>query len=74
MSPDRILYIVDGSTIVNPLEPGHLGPYSDSTVPSVSSIRFRTSVTSGDLMPELLRGRVEMLANGLRRRILIPSH
>ena len=28
-----------------------------------SMLRFRTSVTSGDLMPELLRGRVEMLAN-----------
>lgn len=48
---------------VNPLAPGHLGPYEDTTVPTVSSIAFRTSVTGGDLMPELLRGRVELLAS-----------
>jgi hypothetical protein len=53
---------LDGGVAVNPLAPGHLGPYQDTSVPAVMSIAFRTSVTSGDLMPELLRGRVEIVA------------
>ena len=54
---------LDGGTLVNPLQSGHLTPYADTTVPSVGAIRFRKSVTGADLMPELLRGRVELLAN-----------
>lgn len=54
---------IDGSVTVNPLQPGHLTPYADATTPSVSSIRFRTNVTGSDLMPELLRGRIELLAS-----------
>ena len=54
---------LDGSTIVNPLQPGHLSPYGDTTVPAVNSIRFRKTVTGNDLMPELLRGRIELLAS-----------
>jgi hypothetical protein len=53
---------LDGNVPVNPLAPGHLGPYQDATAPVVSSIAFRKGVTSSDLMPELLRGRVEVLA------------
>jgi hypothetical protein len=53
----------DGGVAVNPLAPGHLSPYRDTTKPTVASISFRTSVTSGDLMPELLRGRVELIAS-----------
>ena len=48
---------------VNPLAPGHLGPYTDSTAPTVGSIEFRTSVAGDELMPELLRGRVEIIAS-----------
>jgi len=54
---------LDGGVTVNPLAPGHLSPYDDTTAPAVGSIRFRKSVASADLMPELLRGRVELLAS-----------
>lgn len=54
---------LDNSVSVNPLAAGHLSPYTDTTVPAVTSIRFRTSVTGVDLMPEFLRGRVELLAS-----------
>lgn len=54
---------IDDGVTTNPLAQGHLTPYSDTTVPTTSSIEFRTSVTGRDLMPELLRGRVEILAS-----------
>lgn len=47
---------------VNPLAPGHLGPYTDSTTPTVSSIEFRTSAAGDALMPELLSGRIDVVA------------
>lgn len=47
----------------NPLAPGHLEPYADHATPRVASIEFRPTVTGPDLMPELLRGRVEMIAS-----------
>jgi len=52
----------DGGIAVNPLAPGHLTPYRDTTKPTVDSIAFRDGPTGGDLMPELLRGRVEIVA------------
>ena len=48
---------------VNPLAPGHLGPYTDSTKPTVGSIEFRTSVVGDDLMPEFLSGRIVIVAS-----------
>jgi murein DD-endopeptidase MepM/ murein hydrolase activator NlpD len=54
---------IDNGVIVNPLQSGHLSPYTDKSVPKVDSIEFRTSVTGKELMPELLRGRVELLAS-----------
>jgi len=53
---------LDGNVPVNPLAPGHLGPYTDATVPVATSVRFRASITGHDLMPELLRGRLEIVA------------
>ena len=53
---------IDGGVTTNPLAPGHLSPYTDTTVPTASAIEFRASVAGRDLMPELLRGRVEILA------------
>jgi hypothetical protein len=47
---------------VNPLRPGHLTPYGDTTVPSVQSITFRATETGRDLMPNFLRGRLIMVA------------
>jgi hypothetical protein len=54
---------IDGGVTVNPLAEGHLTPYEDHTTPTVGRISFRTSVTGEDLMPELLRGRIEFLAS-----------
>jgi hypothetical protein len=54
---------LDHGVYVNPLQRGHLGPYADHTKPIVESVAFRHSVTGRDLMPELLRGRVEMIAS-----------
>jgi hypothetical protein len=48
--------------VVNPLAPGHLGPYRDVTRPIVSSIRLRRTEAGPELMPPLVRGRVVFLA------------
>jgi murein DD-endopeptidase MepM/ murein hydrolase activator NlpD len=53
----------DNGVAVNPLAPGHLEPYSDRTKPELEGVYFRRSVTSGDLMPDFLRGRVELIAS-----------
>ncbi len=50
---------------VNPLAPGHIGPYSDTTVPHVNQVSFRSSDTGPDLMPEYLHGRVEIVASAV---------
>ena len=54
---------LDGSYPVNPLAVGRLTPYDDTSVPVTTSISFRPNIKSRDVMPELLRGRVEILAN-----------
>lgn len=43
---------------VNPLAPGHLGPYQDTTIPRVTAISFRESELGPELLPEYLHGRV----------------
>ena len=48
---------------VNPLAPGHIGPYSDTTTPRVNEISFRTSDTGAELLPEYLHGRVEIVVS-----------
>jgi hypothetical protein len=47
---------------VNPLAPGHIGPYSDHTTPRVTSISFRPTETGRDVLPNLIRGRVLLVA------------
>jgi murein DD-endopeptidase MepM/ murein hydrolase activator NlpD len=47
---------------VNPLAVGHLSPYLDTTTPWVEGISFRSVEAGPALMPNFLRGRVEMLA------------
>jgi hypothetical protein len=44
----------------NPLAPGHLTPYQDTTTPIVGRIEFRRPGGEDELMPELLRGVVEV--------------
>lgn len=50
---------LDGGTIVNPLQPGHLTPYRDTTRPSVGAVSFVGSA-GGPLLSTLVRGRVEI--------------
>jgi hypothetical protein len=52
----------DGS-IVNPLAPGRLTPYHDSTRPTVRSIALRRTDSGRDLFPTFVRGRVEIVAD-----------
>jgi murein DD-endopeptidase MepM/ murein hydrolase activator NlpD len=46
----------------NPLAPGHLGPYKDQTTPRVTAISLRRSETARDALPNLVRGRVILVA------------
>ena len=48
--------------LVNPLAPGHLGPYADATSPTVGAITFRRRDNGPTLLPECLRGKVELVA------------
>jgi hypothetical protein len=52
----------DGGIAVNPLAAGHLSPYRDATKPVVDSIWFRSATTDDVLMPEVVQGRVELVA------------
>ena len=52
----------EGGRVVNPLVPGRLSPYHDSTQPTVSSIALRRSDSGRDLLPNFVRGRVEIVA------------
>jgi hypothetical protein len=49
-----------GGHPTNPLAPGHLTPYRDITAPVVGRIEFRHPGDEDELMPELLRGLVEI--------------
>jgi hypothetical protein len=53
---------LDNEFAVNPLAPGHLGPYEDRTTPKVTSITFRRRESGRDLLPSALRGRVILVA------------
>ena len=53
--------IQDGK-VVNPLQVGHLTPYADTTTPEVDAITFRATELGRDLMPNFLRGSIEMVA------------
>lgn len=53
---------LNGGRYVNPLAPGHLGPYNDQTTPRVTSISLRRSETSRDQLPNRVSGRVLLIA------------
>ena len=53
---------LNGGEYVNPLAPGHLGPYDDQTTPRVTSISLRRTETSRDQLPNRVRGRVLLIA------------
>jgi hypothetical protein len=45
---------------VNPLSPGNIGPYTDTTLPRVNGFDFRAGESGPELLPEYLHGRVEI--------------
>jgi len=47
---------------VNPLAPGHIGPYEDHTSPTVGELSFRSGDTGAALLPEYVHGSVELVA------------
>ncbi len=49
--------------VVNPLLPGRLTPYHDSTRPNVRSIALRRTDKGQDLFPTFVRGRVEIVTD-----------
>jgi murein DD-endopeptidase MepM/ murein hydrolase activator NlpD len=46
---------------VNPLAPGHIGPYRDNTTPRITSIALRSPNGRDELLPNLVRGRVAIV-------------
>ena len=53
---------LNGARYVNPLAPGHLGPYKDQTTPRVTGISLRHGEAGPDSLPNLVRGRVLLVA------------
>ena len=53
----------EGGKVVNPLVPGRLTPYSDSTPPVVRAITFRRTDGGADVLPIFVRGRVEIVVD-----------
>jgi peptidase M23-like protein len=56
----HLVELRDGAP-VNPLARGHLTPYADTTTPIVDPIEFRVPGHADLLLPELLRGQVEVV-------------
>ena len=53
----------EGGSVVNPLVPGRLTPYHDSTPPIVRAITLRQSDGGADVLPIFVRGRVEIVVD-----------
>lgn len=53
---------IDDHQPVNPLQPGHLTPYTDRTKPAVDDITFRARDGAADVLPGFVRGSVEPVA------------
>jgi hypothetical protein len=49
--------------VVNPLVPGRLTPYHDSTRPVVRAITLRRSDSGPEMLPNFVRGRIEIVAD-----------
>ena len=59
-----------GGKAVNPLAAGHLTPYDDRTPPRIGPVELRRPGTSTLVLPELVRGRVEVGVSAIDR----PDH
>ena len=53
----------EGGHVVNPLVPGRLTPYHDSTQPTVRAIALRRTDSGRELLPNFVRGHVEIVAD-----------
>lgn len=53
----------EGGRVVNPLVPGRLTPYHDATRPVVRAITFRRTNGGPDVLPNFVRGRIEIVAD-----------
>jgi peptidase M23-like protein len=53
----------EGGHVVNPLVPGRLTPYHDSTKPTVGEITLRRTDSGPELFPNFVRGSVELVAS-----------
>lgn len=53
----------EGGRVVNPLVAGRLTPYHDSTRPVVRAITLRQNDGGADVLPNFVRGRVEIVAD-----------
>jgi hypothetical protein len=53
----------EGGRVVNPLVAGRLTPYHDSTRPVVRAITLRQTDAGPDVLPNFVRGRVEIVAD-----------
>jgi hypothetical protein len=53
---------IDGSRVTDPLLPGHLTPYRDTTKPEVTLIQLRSGDDAPALIPNVVRGSVQLTA------------
>ena len=49
--------------MVNPLVPGRLTPYHDSSKPTIQAIMLRRTDSGPEVLPTFVRGRVEIAVN-----------
>jgi Peptidase family M23 len=55
---------LDGK-VVNPLAPGHLGPYTDTTAPKVTAIGLLPTGAEAEQLPSFVRGRIRLVASAI---------
>ena len=53
----------EGGRVVNPLVPGRLTPYHDSSKPTIQAIMLRRTDSGPEVLPTFVRGRVEIAVN-----------
>ena len=63
----------EGGRVVNPLVPGRLTPYHDSTQPTVRAIMLRRTDSGRELLSNFVRGRVEIVADA-EDAPTVPGH
>ena len=72
MSPFEHVHFAElqNGRVINPLAAGHLTPYVDTTKPEVAAISLRNAETGPTLFPNVVRGRVLLIAEAYDTRQL----